>query len=591
MKSFTYRLNEKLNTGSNKGKTGGRPAAPQRTAHSSHLMYSWRAADNRGFSLPEIIVAMLLVGIVIVPLLTNFAVSARVNAKSLKTKDVTDYAEQIVETLQSYTPDEVDAQFGGSLDDFDIADISVKTDFGRTNSSFAIGKNDDNSENNTTTTTEKAAQGEPRYYYIRGAKAPSGRTYDVQITYDPRNYATADSADGSVHAYNLEEFPDSAAFSRSSTAIINPNDAHVTFKTGADGKYVLKENSDDEYDFDNNTSYEENAINALYGVYTAFIQESWSALNDKLNNKYNISTDFQFKSDDLSEGVSESAKKAKIRNLTNRYTLIMVDSVDGKVYLSSYLQFYLEDADEINLIDTTSVIKKAREKLVNLEDKYGEEIYVTDDDIREAVESAAKTVRARRSADIVPSYKVFYNDDGYSKLNTVYLMTKPLSKQFKYDGIAVYFTDSVKDLNLYNEQNRLEIYVAPQMGLVNEVLSDKDKGIYRYIEDKDKNLYIEPVITGTYEPVISDNLQSKIQKVLTALPTKEIYVHYADGWFNTSEGTDNGYIFLKGYKSVDNKLVKSTSADMIYDLKVTVYESSSGKWKNKLTELNTSTQQ
>lgn len=112
MKSFTYKLHEKLNKGCNAGNGSGRPAAGQRASRAPQAPGSRRAHNNAGFSLPEIIVAMLIVGIVITPLLTNFAVTARVNAKSLKTKDVTDYAEQIIETLQSYTPDEVDEQFG-----------------------------------------------------------------------------------------------------------------------------------------------------------------------------------------------------------------------------------------------------------------------------------------------------------------------------------------------------------------------------------------------------------------------------------------------------------------------------------------------
>ena len=125
MKSFTYKIHEKLNKGCNAGNGSGRPAAGQRASRAPQAPGSRRAHNNAGFSLPEIIVAMLIVGIVITPLLTNFAVTARVNAKSLKTKDVTDYAEQIIETLQSYTPDEVDEQFGSDKEN-EYADTSVQ---------------------------------------------------------------------------------------------------------------------------------------------------------------------------------------------------------------------------------------------------------------------------------------------------------------------------------------------------------------------------------------------------------------------------------------------------------------------------------
>ena len=559
MKSFTYKIHEKLNKSCNAGNGSGRPAAVQRA---SRAPGSRRAHNNAGFSLPEIIVAMLIVGIVITPLLTNFAVTARVNAKSLKTKDVTDYAEQIMETLQSYTPDEVDEQFGSDkAEDFKIAEISnTKTNYGRTDSSF---KTDDRKDADKA----KAADGKPRYYFIRGAKAPSGRSYDVQITYDPTAYRTAGTADGSVHAYNLEEFPDSAAFSRSTTAIINPNDSHVTFPTGSDGKNIFDEDSQS-YEFENNTSYEDMAVNGFYGVYTAFIGEVRTKFEDLLQQK-GINSSFVLKNEDLMDGLSESQKKAQLRNETLRYTLIMIDAANDKVYLTSYLQFQLTDVGDVYMMDKASVKEKARKKLVNLKSDVDEDITVTDDEINTIVDEAEKSVRQKWNRDIVPSYKVSYNSDGYSKLSTVYLMIKPLSTDFKQDRIAVYFTKNAG--KIYNSKNRLELYFVPQIGL---------------LKNKTPDNYIKPEITGAKQPVISDNLDSKIVDTMTGAPADKLSVYYAKDWFMTS-----GVSFenLRGH--IDDKLVKTISADLIYNVKVTVYESSNGNWRNKLAELNTSTQQ
>ena len=186
MKSFTYKIHEKLNKGCNAGNGSGRPAAGQRASRAPQAPGSRRAHNNAGFSLPEIIVAMLIVGIVITPLLTNFAVTAHVNAKSLKTKDVTDYAEQIIETLQSYTPDEVDEQFGSDkAEDFKIADISnTETNYGRTDSSFKTDNRKDEEK-------AKAADGKPRYYFIRGAERQ-----DIRRANNVRSDRLQDSRDG-----------------------------------------------------------------------------------------------------------------------------------------------------------------------------------------------------------------------------------------------------------------------------------------------------------------------------------------------------------------------------------------------------------
>ena len=58
--------------------------------------------------------------------------------------------------------------------------------------------------------------------------------------------------------------------------------------------------------------------------------------------------------------------------------------------------------------------------------------------------------------------------------------------------------------------------------------------------------------------------------------------NYVKGWID--EGPNFSAIQGRAFPSI----VKNTSSDLIYDLKVTVYESSSGNWKKKLVELNTS---
>ena len=540
----------------NQFKDPGRPAAPQHTEH------SLKASDNAGFSLPEIIVAMLIVGIVIVPLLTNFAVTARVNAGSLKTKDASDYADQIIETLQSYTPDEIDQQFGGSVDKFQIANVADANDFGRTNESFAVGGSDIKD-------IEKQEKGKPRYYFIRGAKASDNRTYDIQITYDPQNYAASGKADGSVHSYNLEEFPDSSSFSRSTTAIINPNDAHVTFPTDSEGKNIFDEKSQS-YEFVNTTSYEENAVNGFYSVYTAYINAVREGFENLLDTKTDKPEGFTLKNEDFSDGESESVKKAKLRKNTDRYTVLMIEKSDsGKCVLSSYMQFQLAGDDDYKtmLLDQTSVRIRAEEKLGKLEDTDKNRL-ISEQEINDVVRTAAESVAASRNSDIVPCYKVFYNDDGYNRLENVYLMTKPLSSDFHADRIAVKFIAGAE--KMYSSDSRLSIYAVPQLGLLN---------------DKNPDSYIKPVITSISNDSLAGGIENRITDLATGLKGALLEIYYAKGWLN--ENTNFGMVSSNAH----NSLVKTVTADLIYDIKVSVYESSGGSWKNKLIELNTSTQQ
>ena len=591
MKSFTYKLHEKLNKGCNAGNGSGRPAAGQRASRAPQAPGSRRAYNNAGFSLPEIIVAMLIVGIVITPVLTNFAVTARVNAKSLKTKDVTDYAEQIIETLQSYTPDEVDEQFGSDkAEDFKIADISnTETNYGRTDSSFKTVDRKDEEK-------AKAVDGKPRYYFIRGAEAPSGRTYDVQITYDPTAYRTAGTADGSAHAYNLEEVPDSTAFSRSTTAIINPNDSHVTFPTGSDGKNIFNEDSQS-YEFENNTSYEESAVASYYDTYTTFISKVVEKVNSFFKEK-DIKQEYYIKESDIA-ALSKEAKMAELRSKTKRFTVISLDDINNKIALSSYLRFELDN--DVYAVDETGVTASVMEKIKKtaFKNTTDEDVTLSDDDlnrIKSTISDIASEQRGENGTKLFLDYKVFYDTDGYSDLKTVYIMYKPLSNQFMSGGdtIVIDINDSKVQKRYMESKETLDFYIVPQLGL---------------LSNKNENAYIHPAVSGlniregnsgtgngigtggTGGPAVTKEEKEayvsthRIATDLTILPGDLTTFNYVKGWLD--EGPNFSVIQGMAFPSV----VKNTSSDLIYDLKVTVYESSSGNWKKKLVELNTSVQQ
>ena len=69
------------------------------------------SADNHGFSLVEILIAMVILAIIVVPLLHTFVSSARANMQAKQTLRMTTAAQDIMEGLKAYTIEELAYQF------------------------------------------------------------------------------------------------------------------------------------------------------------------------------------------------------------------------------------------------------------------------------------------------------------------------------------------------------------------------------------------------------------------------------------------------------------------------------------------------
>ena len=77
-------------------------------------------AANAGFSLVELLIAVTILAIIVIPLLHMFVTSTRINVKSRQTLRATTVAQDIMEGLKAYNLDEVRTQF--SLPDGTISD-------------------------------------------------------------------------------------------------------------------------------------------------------------------------------------------------------------------------------------------------------------------------------------------------------------------------------------------------------------------------------------------------------------------------------------------------------------------------------------
>ena len=63
--------------------------------------------NNEGFSLVELLIAIVILSIIVVPLLHSFVTSARTNAKSRSTMHATAIAEDIMEMFEAYSLEEM----------------------------------------------------------------------------------------------------------------------------------------------------------------------------------------------------------------------------------------------------------------------------------------------------------------------------------------------------------------------------------------------------------------------------------------------------------------------------------------------------
>lgn len=121
-----------------------------------------RQLNNEGFSLVELLIAIVILSIIVVPLLHSFVTSARTNAKSRSTMHATAIAEDVMEMFEAHTLEEMsDIYTGASPAGF--TNTAVKDD-----------------------TTGIWT------YTIRDDSTTSG-TYDVVVKVDPTAYSAVNS--------------------------------------------------------------------------------------------------------------------------------------------------------------------------------------------------------------------------------------------------------------------------------------------------------------------------------------------------------------------------------------------------------------
>lgn len=78
--------------------------------------------NNAGFSLVELLIAVIILAIIVIPFSRSFVVSARMNGNARRLQRATTVAQDIVEGLKAYNIDEIREQFKNPTDGFYITD-------------------------------------------------------------------------------------------------------------------------------------------------------------------------------------------------------------------------------------------------------------------------------------------------------------------------------------------------------------------------------------------------------------------------------------------------------------------------------------
>ena len=80
---------------------------------------------NAGFSLVELLIAVIILAIIVVPLLHGFVTSARMNGKARQTQRAITVAQDLMEGLKAYDIEELKEQFNDPVNGFYVMESKL----------------------------------------------------------------------------------------------------------------------------------------------------------------------------------------------------------------------------------------------------------------------------------------------------------------------------------------------------------------------------------------------------------------------------------------------------------------------------------
>ena len=133
---------------------------------------------DAGFSLVELLIAVIILAIIVVPLLHGFVTSARMNGKARQTQRAITVAQDIMEGLKAYDIEELKAQFNDPSNGFYVME-----------SKLIKGSIEEDTDREQNDPEARPAPAEPGIYYftLEGVQI-QGSEFDALIRIDARNY-------------------------------------------------------------------------------------------------------------------------------------------------------------------------------------------------------------------------------------------------------------------------------------------------------------------------------------------------------------------------------------------------------------------
>lgn len=151
---------------------------------------------DAGFSLVELLIAVIILAIIVIPLSRSFVVSARMNGNARRLQRATTVAQDIVEGLKAYNIDEIKEQFNNPTDGFYITDS--RRIHGHITEDTVREQNDPNYSGNPDMPGV--------YYFAMENFEIQGVEYDALIKVDASVYeAGHTNAPGAAHNPNLHD--------------------------------------------------------------------------------------------------------------------------------------------------------------------------------------------------------------------------------------------------------------------------------------------------------------------------------------------------------------------------------------------------
>ncbi len=133
---------------------------------------------NAGFSLVELLIAVIILAIIVVPLLHGFVTSARMNGKARQTQRAITVAQDLMEGLKAYDIEELKEQFNNPENGFYVMESKLIKG--------SIEEDKDREQNDPDVRPDPEMPG--IYYFTLEGVQIQGSEFDALIRIDARNY-------------------------------------------------------------------------------------------------------------------------------------------------------------------------------------------------------------------------------------------------------------------------------------------------------------------------------------------------------------------------------------------------------------------